>query len=283
MYCMKCGKELQEGVPCNCIQQEVNEPEIATQKEESQSEVTKQLVKKNTFERLVRNFGLLFSKPIDAIKDVIQNKRWANAIIYVIIFSFIMGMSSTISTAWNSLKYYNSAVKSAKESYDEAQSSFRKNSSYYNSMLLNIAENTLEIAKENRIKRLTSGSFIFGLIGEFIRNFIVPVLSVVIAALLLLLMGKMFNGKGTFSQILAGIGLVYNIKYVSSFIIPIFSGIPFIGRVFSAASVGIAAVYAILVFFVVKECSELDDNKNVWSVFFALSVVTLLSTLILSI
>jgi len=293
MYCMKCGKELKDGELCECMQQvnEANQETVsenaniaentATNENSNQEESKK--IKKNTFTNFIKNFGLLFAKPSVAIKDAVTNKRWVNAILYVLIFSFIIAATSTVSNVWDSLKYYNSAVDAAQENYDSAKKSFSLNSSYYNSRRMEIAENSLEVAKERRIERLTSASFIFGTIGRFIQRFITPILSVIIVTLLLLLMGKMFKGKGTFGGTLAGIGLSYSVHYVSTLILPVLAKIPFLGAVFSAAITGIAAVYGVLVFLTAKESFEIDDSKNILSIFFALSVATLVSTLILSI
>jgi len=281
MYCMKCGKELQDGVPCVCTQEEVKVKQEVVN-ENVQAEQPKE-GKKGTFTNFLKNFGLIFIKPGTAIKDAVTNKRWVNALIYVLIFSVISGVSGMISSGWSSLKYYNSRVEVAKENYESAKRSFALNDSYYNSRILEIAENSLEVAKENRIERIFSFDFIIGLVGRFVQNFITPILTVIIITALLLLVGKIFKGKGAFSQVLAGVGLSYNIKYLSSMILPLLAKIPFVGAVASAAITGIAAIFGIYIYLVSKETFEIDENKSVLCVFFAIWLATLISRLVLSI
>lgn len=289
MYCMKCGKELQDGVPCVCAQEQVveqNEVEQETKNENVNENIKAEQPKKETkgaFTNFLKNFGLIFIKPGTAIKDSITNKRWVNGLIYILIFSLISGISGMISSGWSSLSYYNSRVEIAQDNYQSAKRNFSLNDSYYNSRMLEIAENSLEVAKDNRIERIFSFDFIIGLVGRFIQNFITPVLTVILITALLLLLGKIFKGNGGFAQVLAGVGLSYNIKYLSSMILPLLARIPFIGGVFSSAITGISAVFGIYIYFVAKETFEIDENKSALAVFFSVWIAALISRIILSI
>ena len=345
MYCMKCGRELQEGVPCVCTQEQnvgqqfmnedvnyqasqqvVNEnvePQVEQQfvnenmnyqasqqfaNENVNPQAGQQFVNENmnfqtsqpnkdkkiSFDNLLKNFGLIFINPLKAIKDAISNKRWVNGLIYILIFSLISGVTSVVSYAWNELEYYNSQIqyakedyKEAEEEYEEAKANYLLNDSYYNERsvgwaesALETAEGRLETAKENRMERLTSFSFITGVIVQFVKEFITPILTVLIIALLLLAVGKIFKGNGTFTQALAGVGLSYNIKYLSAMVLPLLAKIPLIGWIFSAASSGITAIFGVYIYLVAKETFEIDENRTTLAVFLGVWIAALISRIV---
>lgn len=264
MFCMKCGKKLEDGEVCDCEQQKVNQAEEVEQEKTNNDKVL------NNF---FKNLGDLFVRPADAIKDAVNNKRWINGIIYVVIVCVVSSLFSTFFTVANTVGYYNENISYARESYRNAEDRYGEDS-YITRMYLG----RIESAKEARKDAIFNVSFAFETIGGFLKKAITPIIGVLFITLVLFAIGKLFKGQCTFATMLAGVGLAYNIQYLQIIITQIFARIPYINMLVVLGSL-VTMAYGILVFLAFKESSKLDENKSAVVVFMSFFATLLVSTL----
>ena len=271
MFCMKCGRKLEDGEVCNCEQQNAN----ASQAEETkQEEVKQENVNSNkNSNNFFKNLGNLFVRPADAIKDAVQNNRWINGIIYVVIVCIVSSIFSTIFSVASTIGYYNDNISYVRESYQNAVRKYGEDSFSARMYLERI-----ESAKKVRNEAIFNFEFILKTIGNFLKKIVTPIIGVLFITLVLFAFGKLFKGQCTFGTLLAGVGLAYNIQYLQIIITQIFARIPYVNVLVTLVSL-VTMAYGILVFFAFWESSKLDENKSAVVVFISFFTTLFISSL----
>ena len=106
-----------------------------------------------------------------------------------------------------------------------------------------------------------------------------PLITLALLVVILFVMGKVFNGNGSFTGLIAGVGLATSIYLISVLVLPLLAKIPhmdFLSYLIPAFNY----IFALLVYIAFTASFDFDTDKSVWAILVAFAIAMLISGLI---
>ena len=226
-FCTKCGKKLEEGKICDCVNNTKNEVKVV-------DSTTKIDIKESCMD-CVNVFKNIFTKPFEAIKEFVSENKFVAGIIMVVVAALSTGLYK---------------IATLKSMYSSSSSdSFNANdlSSLFESALSgNFSSSEPEYLK------------------EFFTSFGTSLVEYALIILLgYLIISKLFKGTATWKHMITAVAISLSVILVGNVInsVLVFIDGDFIGNIRSYIS-SFASISSILILCgAVKEVAGIDKNK----------------------
>jgi len=229
----------------------------------------------------MKNF---FLHPASAVKEAVKNNSFKVGLICMLIYILVLGIIGLVNSVESSLSWKNELIKDYQEDLKEAKEDLKehKDDEYMKDFYqerVDSAQKSLDKAKKDRNELFTDGDFYKGLIKSAWNRMFDPLITLALLVVILFVMGKVFNGNGSFTGLIAGVGLATSIYLVSVLVLPLLAKIPhmdFLTYLIPAFNY----IFALLVYVAFTASFDFDTDKSVWAVLVAFAIAMLISGLI---
>jgi len=230
-------------------------------------------------EKKVWNIALFFQRPVEAIQKVVKNNCWKSGIVFILIYLLIAGLVSSFQFVQVKLASYDAAIDYAKERLEQAEDNYRTYATSYYKAQVEIYKENLSSARTGKWKNFADFDFYSDIAENFSTVVSASAIRFVLLIVILFVVGKVLNGQGKFSQIVAGVGLSVNVYYISLIILPLLANIPYLSS-FSALTGIVGSLFFLLVYFVFQSTFEFEESKSVIWTFVSMLITVFLTNLI---
>ena len=229
----------------------------------------------------MKNF---FLHPASAVKEAVKNNSVKVGLICMLIYILVLGIIGIVNSVESELSYHSKRIENAKEYLEEAKEDLKDNEDseymkeYYEGNVES-AQKSLDEAKEDRNDLLKDKKFYTGIIKSAWNRMFDPLITLALLIVILYVMGKVFNGNGSFTGLIAGVGLATSIYLISVLVLPLLAKIPhldFLTYLIPAFNY----IFALLVYIAFTASFDFDSDKSVWAVLTAFAIAMLISGLV---
>jgi len=239
----------------------------------------------------MKNF---FLHPASAVKEAVKNNSFKVGLICMLIYILVLGIIGVVNGVEARLTPYKYQIKYAKEDLEDANKDLEKakkdleknkDDEFYKERVEN-AKERVEDEKDN-IKEIKSERFdqfkkldtYKAILKTAWNRMFDPLVTLALLIIILFVMGKVFNGNGSFTGLIAGVGLATSIYLISVLVLPLIAKIPHLDIV-NYLIPAFNYIFALLVYVAFTSTFDFDTDKSVWAVLTAFAVAMLISGLI---
>lgn len=238
----------------------------------------------NNAQGVIASMKNFFLHPASAVKEAVKNNSFKVGLICMLIYILVLGIIGLVNSVESSLSWQNKMIKEYQEDLEDAKDDLKENedSEYmkeYYEENVESAKKRLDKAKKERNELFTDGDFYKGLIKSAWNRMFDPLVTLALLVVILFVMGKVFNGNGSFTGLIAGVGLATSIYLISVLVLPLLAKIPhmdFLTYLIPAFNY----IFALLVYVAFTASFDFDTDKSVWAVLVAFAIAMLISGLI---
>jgi len=238
----------------------------------------------NNAKGVIASMKNFFLHPASAVKEAVKNNSFKVGLICMLIYILVLGIIGLVNSVESSLSWKNELIKDYQEDLKEAKEDLKehKDDEYMKDFYqerVDSAQKSLDKAKKDRNELFTDGDFYKGLIKSAWNRMFDPLITLALLVVILFVMGKVFNGNGSFTGLIAGVGLATSIYLVSVLVLPLLAKIPhmdFLTYLIPAFNY----IFALLVYVAFTASFDFDTDKSVWAVLVAFAIAMLISGLI---
>ena len=238
----------------------------------------------NNAQGVIASMKNFFMHPASAVKEAVKNNSFKVGLICMLIYILVLGIIGLVNSVESSLSWQNKMIKEYQEDLKEAKDDLKEHKDdefmkdYYEERVES-TQKTLDKAKKERNELFTDGDFYKGLIKSAWNRMFDPLITLALLVVILFVMGKVFNGNGSFTGLIAGVGLATSIYLISVLVLPLLAKIPhmdFLTYLIPAFNY----IFALLVYVAFTASFNFDSDKSVWAVLVAFAIAMLISGLV---
>jgi len=251
---------------------------VSSDEEKDKSESEEAVADKN--EKKVSKFIAFLQNPVDAVKNVVKNNSWKSGLAFLLLYLFIVGLVSSFQFAEIKLASYDVAINYAKERLENAEENYRVHPTSYYKTQVEVYKETLSEARSEKWKNFVDFDFYVDIAKTFGMAVLASTIRFALLMVILFVVGKVLNGQGKFSQIVAGVGWSANVYYISLIILPLLAQVPYLSSLEGLTGI-VGSLFFLLIYFVFQSTFDFDENKSLIWTFVSMLITVFLVNLIL--
>lgn len=248
----------------------------------------------NNTQGVIASMKNFFMHPASAVKEAVKNNSFKVGLICMLIYILVLGIIGLVNAVEARLTPYKYQIKYANEELDNANKNLEKykkdleknkDDDYYKSRVED-AKERVEDAKDNikeikseRLDQFKKGDTYKDIIKIAWNRMFDPLITLALLVVILFVMGKVFNGNGSFPGLIAGVGLATSIYLISVLVLPLLAKIPHMDFLLYLIP-AFNYIFALLVYVAFTASFNFDTDKSVWAVLVAFAIAMLISGLI---
>jgi len=221
----------------------------------------------------------IFYKPAEAIKTAVKNNYWKSGLVFLLVYFLVVGVLSAFQVIQVRLASYDAQIDYVEEKLEQAEENYRKRGTTYYRALVENYEERLDEVKSNKWSIFKDIELYLLMIKDFAVSLASTLVRILLLILFLFVIGKILTKQGTFSQVVAGVGLAVNVYYINLIVLPLLAKFPLLGSVSALASV-VSAFVLVLLYFVFKNTFEAGEDKSAIGAFISMALVVLITTFV---